>query len=317
MRTNRWKYIRAPHPELYDLIQDPGEKANLASEHPAEVQQLEARLKAAIGSDQPEKIQTTMADPRTVKQLRSLGYLGGASGNEYSLAGQGIDPKERVAILKLLYLAASPDSGASTSRRILLQEALQQDPTNPTIYLHLGDQYQTAGRAADAMHLYQEGIHNGLRNAWLYSRLAYLHLQQGNKDEAIPLYRQAVQLNPSDSESLNDLGMAYLDTGKFREAERTLKWSLAAGDESGMAYNGLGLLSIQRNDITGARSYFEMAVQRNPDLLEAQLNLGRAYKILGDNPKARACFEAFLAKAPSAQYGQIIEGLKLELSTMH
>ena len=29
MRTNRWKYIRAPKPELYDLVQDPGETINL------------------------------------------------------------------------------------------------------------------------------------------------------------------------------------------------------------------------------------------------------------------------------------------------
>ena len=33
IRTNQWKYIRAPHPELYDLVQDPGEKANIARSH--------------------------------------------------------------------------------------------------------------------------------------------------------------------------------------------------------------------------------------------------------------------------------------------
>jgi len=316
IRTGRWKYIRAPHPELYDLLQDPGEKTNLAAGHPAELQQLEARLKAVIGGEQVEEVQTT-ADSRTMKQLRSLGYLGGASSHGYSLAGKGIDPKDRVAILKLLYLAVSPDSGAPSWRRIpLLEQALQQDKTDPTIYFHLGDQYQAVGRAADAMSLYQEGIRNGLRNAWLYSRLGYLYLQQGNKDEAISLYQKAAQLNPSDSESLNDLGMAYLDTGKVAEAERTLQWSLAAGDESGLAYNGLGLVSIQRKDVAAARGYFEKAVHRNPDLLEARLNLGRAYKILGDNAKARACFEAFLAKAPPAQYGEIIERLKEELGTM-
>jgi len=317
MRTNHWKYVRAPHPELYDLLQDPGETANIAASHPAEVQQLEARLNAAIGGDQAEKVRTTMADPRTMKQLRSLGYLGGASGHEYALAGRGIDPKDRVAVLKALYLAVSPDAGTPLSRRIpLLQQAIQQDPADPTIYYHLGDAYQTAGRAADAMNLYREGIRNGLRNAWLYSRLAYLYLQHGNKDEAISFYRQAAQLNPSDSESLNDLGMAYLDTGKVAEAERAFHWSLAAGDESAPAYNGLGLVSIQKQDVSAARGYFEKAVRRDPNLLEAQLNLGRAYKILGDNARARSCFEAFLAKAPPAQYGQIIDSLKEELATM-
>ena len=317
MRTNRWKYVRAPHPELYDLGQDPGETSNLAARHPEEVQQLESQLKTLVGGEGAEKVQTTMVDPRTMRQLRSLGYLGGSSGSEYTLVGKGVDPKNQLAILKLLYLAVSPDAHAPASRRIpLLEEALRQDPGDPTIYFHLGDAYQGAGRFADAFKLYQEGLRKGLQNAWLYSRLGYLYLQQGNQEEAIPLYQKAAQLNPSDSETLNDLGMAYLGTGKVADAERTLQWSLTAGDESGMAYNGLGTAAIQKQDIPAARAYFEKAVHRNPDLLEAQLNLGRAYKILGNTAQARACFESFLAKAPPDQYAEIIEKLRRELAAM-
>jgi tetratricopeptide (TPR) repeat protein len=167
------------------------------------------------------------------------------------------------------------------------------------------------------MKLYQEAIRNGLRNAWLYSRLGYLHLQQGNKDEAIAAYETAAQLNPTDSESLNDLGMAYLETGKLADAERVFKWSLATDDKYALAYNGLGLVSIKKQDQAAARGYFEKAVQLDPDLLEAQLNLGRIYKIMGLNALARASFEAFLAKASSAEYGAIISQLKEELAGMH
>ncbi len=317
IRTNNWKYIRAPHPELYDLTQDPGETANVAASHPDELRQLENRLQAVTGNELTEKVQTTMADPRTLKQLKSLGYLGGAASGSYTLGGKGIDPKERAGVLKLLYLAVSPDSATPPSRRIpLLEEALRQDPADPTIYFHLGDEYRAAGRAADEKNLYEEALRKGLTNAWLYSRLAYLNLQQGRRDEAIALYEQAVQLNPSDSESLNDLGMAYLESGKLSEAERTFQWSLAAGDASGLADNGLGLVSIRKHDVAAARGHFEKAVQKGPDLLEATLNLGRAYKILGDNVRARACFEAFLAKASPAEYGPIIASLKQELAAM-
>jgi arylsulfatase A-like enzyme len=50
IRTNRWKYLRAPKPELYALAQDPGETSNVIATHPAEVRQLEARFKAVAGS---------------------------------------------------------------------------------------------------------------------------------------------------------------------------------------------------------------------------------------------------------------------------
>ena len=157
---------------------------------------------------------------------------------------------------------------------------------------------------------------NGLRNAWLFSRLGYLYLQQGAKDEAIASYERAAQLNPSDSESLNDLATAYLQTGKIGDAERVFKWSLSTDDKSALAYNGLGLVYIQKQDLGEARGYLEKAVQLDPDLLEAQLNLGRIYKIMGANSQARACFEAFLAKASPAEYGPVISKVKAELATM-
>jgi choline-sulfatase len=316
IRTNHWKYIRAPKPELYDLTKDPAETTNVIGSYPLEVQQLEAKLKTV--SSGAEKVETTLADQRTLAQLKSLGYLGGSSASEHRLTGKGIDPKDRLDVLKSLYLAVSPDAKVPASQHIaLLRKALAEDPNDPTVYYHLGDEYGKAIRPGEAMTLYKQAIHNGLRNAWLYSRLGYLYLQQGNKDEAIAAYESAAQLNPTDSESLNDLAMAYLETGKLADAERVFKWSLAADDKYALAYNGVGLVSIQKHELAAARGYFEKAVQLDPDLLEAQLNLGRIYKIMGMNDRARASFEAFLAKASPAEYGEIIAKLKEELAAMH
>ena len=65
-----------------------------------------------------------------------------------------------------------------------------------------------------------------------------------------------------------------------------------------------------------ARNYFEKAAKLDPDLLEAQLNLGRVYRILGDHKRARASFEAFLGKAKPAEYGDLIPRIRAELATM-
>jgi arylsulfatase A-like enzyme/Flp pilus assembly protein TadD len=315
IRTSRWKYIRAPKPELYDLRQDPAETMNVIGSHPVEAQQLEANLKA-VATD-AESVRTTMADQRTLSQLKGLGYLGGSSAQEYTLTGRGIDPKDRLDVLKSLYLAASPDANSSAPQRVpLLRKALADDPANPTIYYHLGDAYARTGQAVSAMKLYQDGIRNGVTNAWIFSRLAYLSLQRGNKNEAISFFERAAQLNPSDNESLNDLGMAYLETGKLADAERAFKWSVAADERYPLAYNGLGLVSIEKHDLRAAREYFEKAVQLDADLLEAQLNLGRIYRIEGANALARRCFEAFLAKASPAEYGPLIPKVKAELAEM-
>ena len=44
-------------------------------------------------------------DPRTLRQLKSLGYLGGSSTQAAELSGQGTDPKDRLEVLRLLHLA--------------------------------------------------------------------------------------------------------------------------------------------------------------------------------------------------------------------
>jgi Tfp pilus assembly protein PilF len=85
---------------------------------------------------------------------------------------------------------------------------------------------------------------------------------------------------------------------------------------SAAAYNGLGLIAIQRQDAAAARGYFEKAVQLDPDLIEAQLNLGLIYRMAGEAAKARACFEAFLAKAPPARYGEVIPKVREALQTL-
>ena len=45
IRTDQWKYIRAPKPELYDLIHDPAEQSNVIGDHPAQSQEFEAKLR--------------------------------------------------------------------------------------------------------------------------------------------------------------------------------------------------------------------------------------------------------------------------------
>jgi tetratricopeptide (TPR) repeat protein len=320
LRTNRWKYIRAPKPELYDLVQDPSEMRNVIADHPNEVREMEARLAEFAGPPgdrTPEKIETAVVDQRTMEQLKSLGYAAGLAQREYLLTGEGVDPKDRLEIMKLLHLAVSPDSPASERLRLgWLRQALAKDPANPTIYLHIGDEYQRAQRQSEAMQIHQDGIRNGVRNAWIYSRLGHLYLGQGRREEAIVAYERAAQLNPTDCESLSDLGLTYLDIGRLRDAERVFQWCLASGEGHALTYNGLGLVAVRRQDMIAARGHFEKAVQLDPDLLEAYLNLGRIYKMMGANTRARECFESFLVKASPAEYGDTITRVHAELEGM-
>ena len=311
MRTTRWKYIRAPKPELYDLAQDPGETSNVIASHPGEVQDLESKLKAVSGG--AEKVVPTAMDPRTLQQLKSLGYLSGSSTEGADLNGKGTDPKDRLEVLRLLHLATH--SGASVPQRIsYLRQAIAQDPANASLYNSLGNLYAEAGRPSDAMKLYDGALRRGVRAAWLYSRLGNLYLRQGRKNEAIVLLETATQLNASDYESLENLAVAYRQAGRIEDSERALNAILRSGEEYAPAYNELGMTAFQKGDVAAAQTYFEKAARLDPTY---QLNLARFYKMAGDNARARAAFEAFLAaRSSTPEYRQMVPQVRKELESL-
>ena len=317
IRTNQWKYIRAPRPELYDLARDPGETANVLAEHPSEVRKLEAQLAAAGRPAGPEKVETTPMDEKTLAQLKTLGYTSGFSSRSFSLNGQGVDPKDRLAVLKLMDAAEQPRPPLSEPRRIeLLQQAIRMDPTNPLLYYSLGSKLEKSGRYDDAMKLYRAALAKGIENGRLRSRLGDLLVRSGKKAEAIAEYEKAAVINPADVASQANLATAYLELGRPADAERVYRAIVAIEPSSGAAQNGLGVLAIQRQDGTAARGYFEKAIELDPDLVEAHLNLGLLYQMAGERSRARACFERFLAKASPRQYAAVIPKVRAALAEL-
>ena len=314
VRSNQWKYIRAPRPELYDLSTGPGETVNVIQQHRFEAQNFEAQLTNFAGKA-VEKVDTAMLDTRVMDQLRSLGYLSGAGGRSYELTGAGTDPKDAVEILQLIDQAESAATRISEPQRIaLLRRALDKDPQNPSLYYQLGGRLEKNNRYQEAFELYRTALAKGIESGRLHSRIADLLLRRGQKDQAITEYEKAAQINPADLDSQNNLATAYLEKGRLADAERVFKWILTNDADYAAAQNGMGLVAIQKQDPRAARGYFERAAQLDPDLVEVHMNLGLIYEMAGEKDRARASFEKFLAKASPAQYGNIITRVRQELA---
>ncbi len=93
-----------------------------------------------------------------------------------------------------------------------------------------------------------------------------------------------------------------------------MKYLLAVDDENSQAHNNMGWIALKKKDTREARRHFERALQLDPDLLEAYLNLGVIYKEAGDYARARANLEKYLARASASGNAETIEKVKRELA---
>ncbi len=319
MRTDKWKYIRAPRSELYDLESDPKETINVIQRYPAEAEKLEFQLRelTATGTGEPaERVHSKPISEETEEQLRSLGYVWSWAPLKLELTGQGIDPKDRVHVLKLLEEATNnPKRIPATQRIQLLQQAFEEDPTNSMVVFLLGEGFETSHKDSEALMLYQKATQQGISGMnKIYVRMAKIYGRHGNVDAAISAFEKAVEMNSSDLDTQNKLAVAYLMSGRIDQAERTLKAILALNEADAQAHNSLGWIALKKHNSETALQEFDRALRLNPDLMEAYINLGMLYKERGDYARARTCFESFLAKASGTAYKDSIPKIQRELA---
>jgi choline-sulfatase len=321
MRTPRWKYIRAPRSELYDLRKDPQELRNVIQEFPNEASRLESDLAAltATGAGKPaEQAGLKAMNAETEKQLRSLGYAAGRGAAKLELTGEGADPKDRIHILELIDEANTKLKAIPAAQRLQsLEAALKEDPANPLLYYYLGEAYEKTHRESEALKLYETAIARKVTDTGrIYVRMALLYGRTGRIDDGILAFEKAMEADPTDEETLNRLAVAYLLKGRQAEAQRLLQAILVLNPESAQALNSLGWTALRKRDIPTARGYFERALKADEEFLEPYINLGMLSKQAGDFKNARSYFEAYLSKATSEKHREAAARIKRELALL-
>jgi tetratricopeptide (TPR) repeat protein len=149
VRLGRWKYIRAPRPELFDLASDPGETRNLAAGEPARVAELEALLESRLARPARQPLAAALPSEERAR-LRSLGYVvperdpaPGALG-----ALEGPDPKDGMSLLAELGLAQAALHEGRSAEALARLDALPEAP--PSVVAHRAAAALAAGEPARA-----------------------------------------------------------------------------------------------------------------------------------------------------------------------
>jgi arylsulfatase A-like enzyme len=155
LRVGEFKYIEAPHPELYDLRSDPGERVNLAAKDAPRANELREQLAKLMARYPRKNGVPKSANPGADALLHSLGYL--TAGPRTAGAGPGADPKERLPEFHQyetaqLELYRRQDTAAIAT----LQRILTGDPRNLMARRDLGSAYLETGNYARARAAFQQ-----------------------------------------------------------------------------------------------------------------------------------------------------------------
>jgi tetratricopeptide (TPR) repeat protein len=326
VETERWKFVRAPRPELYDLRADPREQKDVSRQYPRVAATLSAHLEAmnllkAGAEPTPGKI-----DPEALERLQALGYVGGADSAALGRKGPLPDPKDKLPLLReLLEAQALRDAGRLDDAARRLEALVRKDPDNPAVHLALSTvyfrrrdapaaiaagrravelnpesavavldlafAYQAAGRADEAASGFERVLELDPENLKGLVNLGEIHYARGEREKALDFYQRAAAVAPRLALVQVNRGGIALELGQLDVAEEALQKALALGGNPPRLHFNLGVIAEQRGRPAAAVREYRAEVGAHPESFKAWVNLGLLERQAGRVEAALAAFE--------------------------
>ena len=329
LESERFHFIEAPKPELYDLEADPDETHNLAAQQPATVAVLQEELQDLLAHNPftRQEAGTGKLSPDAQQKLRALGYFGFRAAVSPESLKQGLaDPKDKLWEFNSILKAEDAFQRKQDDQaEALLTEVQQKDPQIYVIPFLLGEsalRHRNWERAADqlqrclALNPNFDSAMTGLARAlaklgrvddartWLskalqsnpqnYRAWYETGLLQAASDPAAALasYQKTIAIQPNYPPGQRELGMALFQQKNYAAAATHLEKALALGLDDAHLRNFLGICYSQTRRPQKSIESYRVALKLDPKLAEAHLNLGYALQRSGQVSQARAEYQA-------------------------
>jgi len=197
----------------------------------------------------------------------------------------------------------------------ILTSALRLDPEYLPARLKMGEALLGAGKTEEAGKIYEGILRDYSDTAEAYYGLGRVKAALGDQVGAAELYRQACQLFPTYGAAHYGLAVSYRKLGRIQEAEEQaslhernnyivppladpLRDELRALDMSAATHLERGVQLEQVGRIDDAIAETEKALDLDPSLAKAHLNLLILYAKIGKAKQAEEHYRALVALAP-------------------
>lgn len=300
---DRYRYIRAPRPELYDIGSDPGEKANLIASRTSAAAAMDGWLQQRIGAvTAPEEVPA-----ETREKLQALGYIG--VGSAPAPAGELPDPKDRIGEYEELKKAlALRLAGRDAEAVAQFRKVLADNPRMLDAWEMLGLTLERMGRTKESIAALVKALEIDPSRAETHMALAKLHALDGRTDLAVKHAEIASGKDPARGYEV--LAQLMMDKGRPEQAAAFARKSLAADEQRVMSHFILGVVARRAGRCEEALASLrraEQAKSRQKQLVVRNLhfNMGDCLARLGRDAEAEREFQAELAAIPRSSEARV------------
>jgi len=278
LRRGRWKYVHHPEPELYDLMEDPGEQHNVASEHPERVAALRAELEALLAGASGTDAGVSEITPEQRARLVALGYSvptdGAAEAAELNgLEWRGPPPAQLMADVDLSGKALSLlRVGRAQEAERILAELVARYPHNATQQRDHAQALLALGRKEEARAALERAVELSRCAATERVTLSQLLAEMGEQEARQQVLAEGIERCGEIPELLNNDAwvLATSPAESLRNGERAealARRALAAGGaEVPEILDTLAAAQAERGDFAGAADTLRRAIKVARDL---------------------------------------------------
>lgn len=228
LTDERYRYIKAPRAELFDLTEDPREQTSVIGARSSVASAMASALDALATAAPVSAPDAVSAADR--QRLAALGYVGTQS-RTTSTTTTLADPKDKIDVLRRYQRASSlAGEGRWTDAIEAYRALLAIEPDMVDARLQLAGAFEKSGDLTSALATYRAVIEQDARSAAALTGAAAILVQLGRFDEARAHAELAVPVAPAQAHEL------------------------------------LARLAVQRGDADGARRHARDAATADPSL---------------------------------------------------
>ncbi len=288
LRKGQYKFIDAPKPELYDLLEDPGEINNIVNNKPTLGHEMKRELETLIDSYSAEGIEEAVPkqiDNDSLIKLQALGYIGSFHTSSKQKGKKLEDPKDKIELyneIKNAQFLVTEEKMEQAENKI--KNVLTKDESVLEARYILGNIYSKQEKYEEAIEEYKKAlaVNPDYYDATWGLALAYKKMK--DYDKAIVGFERLIDLNPKDTKSYWHLGEIYLDKGALDKALSYLKTCVEIDPEAPAYHNKLGAVYIKKEMYDMAEKEIEIAlsIERSIPLLNAHFNMALIHEARGE-----------------------------------